>query len=884
MAEIKKLTDGSGSQYFPQTHTKAVIDDQGNSVESVLQAQTDIINAKQFEQGDVEWDIYPTADSYGKVASSGGIKDALDNKVDMVNIMQSHSWDLSDGGDFVWFLGTIHADGLAYSSSSYYHVNIPVNAGMPIKLKANSSHETTYAFLKDVDFSYPVGGTDITSHYADGHIGVYTIAADNEKTFSIPEGCNYLYITMGQQSGSVYKPAENYYYTPKWDEDINALAEKAIPRVPLSTVFTNDYGVEYDTGELVYNRYFAYSEYIDVHAYDVVNIGVFEASPSSGYALYDENKQYISGGHGSGQSWKYTNTDIDTSEAYYLRLTSVSQTDSHFAEMGYPHVVAVSNVIVANNLDVTDAGYVLDARQGKVLLDVIKTGELMIDTSTFTWTLGYITTSGTAGADDSYHITQYSNYIELDKNFSKIVTSWLKGSSARVGAFYDSSKSFISYFGNTVVTEHGYENGHVVDIPNDAVYVRLTRYTDTSTYGQIQFGYKTNVGSEDSNYLANVSVFRNAKVISQSNYKFAFCAHSFIFDNSLYVTYWASTNTNGDNHDGSNTCMLDSYSLFDKSVTNTIQTVAGFQDSSGNAIDVTKIYVGPTIVNDTITSYVQAWKPNVNNPYVGYIRASSPNGLVGGTVVACNLSYNSNTVLFNMQNYRQMLADVGYASSYVAPEQAIVDNNGICYYGSTYYMVFNSNSIHNTKLPLVLLTSSDGVTWSPVSTIGDGVYAGSEISIACKDSKLYIASRDETHGIDWFVFDLTNNTVLKSGNFGTWPICSRPYTFMFHTDVYMAVNVSPTIYGAFTGATYITTDARDEVNIYKMVNDEPKLFRKVNNPEGINYHTWTPSPIVGSMYAQQSIYSAYSEDRRHLFRRQFGNVSVADVTALFTDL
>lgn len=42
MTAIKKLIDGSGNQYFPQTHTKAVVDDNGNSVESVLGSKVSI--------------------------------------------------------------------------------------------------------------------------------------------------------------------------------------------------------------------------------------------------------------------------------------------------------------------------------------------------------------------------------------------------------------------------------------------------------------------------------------------------------------------------------------------------------------------------------------------------------------------------------------------------------------------------------------------------------------------------------------------------------------------------------------------------------------------------------------------------------------------------
>ena len=894
MTAKKKITDKNGVQVFPITHTKAVFDDNGNSVEQRLQEQMDVINQKQLEVGAVPSDTVPTAGSTNWV-TSGGVKAALDNKVNNDDVFESHSWDMSDEGDFSWILGTIHSDnGKAYYSSSYYHINVPVTAGLIIKLKANSNYETTYAFLKDTNFSYPSGGADITSHYVDGEVGVHTISAGNDEIFIIPDGCNYLYITTGQKTGIVQTPAENYYYTSKWEESIEELSEKVFPLVSLPAIFTNGYGINPNNGGLNSNAVYAYSDYIDVHLYDTLQIDVLNASSANGYALYDQSKQCISGDAGTGSSWSYTRTEIDASDAYYIRLTSVATTNSHFAQLGYPAVIVTDLPVtkselgnmIKNDLETEDAGYILDARQGKKLFDFAKSGEYLLDTSAFSWTLGWITNTGTAHGDDSFHATQYSDYIELDKSFKKIVTAFLKGTTTRVGAFYDTNKNYIpnSYFGSSEATQNGYENGHVVDIPDNAVYVRLTRYTDTETYGQLQFGYTINGSNEVAGgNMSAVSLFRNAKVISQSNYKFAFCAHSFVFDDKLYVNYLANTSINGDNHSGNNVNMLDSYSLFDNSVTNTIQTVSGFEDSNGNLVDCTKICVGPTIVNDVITSYVQAWKPNVYNPYVGMIRASSTEGLIGGTVVVCNLSYNGNTVLFNMQNYRQMLADIGYASSYVAPEQASVDNNGICYYDGTYYMVFNSNSIHETKLPLVLLTSNDGITWSPISTIGDGVYAGSEISIAYKDAKLYIASRDETHGIDWFVFDLSDNTVVSSGRFGTWPICSRPYVFMFHTDVFMAVNFMPTWYGNFTGATRLTLDAREQVNIYKMVDDEPVLFRTVNNPEGINYHAWTPSPIVGTMYAQQSIYCAYSEDRRHLFRRQFGNVSVADVTALFVD-
>lgn len=46
---------------------------------------------------------------------------------------------------------------------------------------------------------------------------------------------------------------------------------------------------------------------------------------------------------------------------------------------------------------------------------------------------------------------------------------------------------------------------------------------------------------------------------------------------------------------------------------------------------------------------------------------------------------------------------------------------------------------------------------------------------------------------------------------------------------------------------------------------------------------YAESSSAGPMYAQGAIYLAFSEDRRHLYRRQIAQVSFADVTALFAD-
>lgn len=77
MTAKRKITDKNGVQVFPITHTKAVFDENGNSVEERLQENLDLINAKQFEEGDVEWDTEPNEDNNDHVVTSSGIHRVL---------------------------------------------------------------------------------------------------------------------------------------------------------------------------------------------------------------------------------------------------------------------------------------------------------------------------------------------------------------------------------------------------------------------------------------------------------------------------------------------------------------------------------------------------------------------------------------------------------------------------------------------------------------------------------------------------------------------------------------------------------------------------------------------------------------------------------------
>lgn len=76
MTQIKKVKTSEGVQFYPQTHTKAVVDDNGYTTESRLGAMQDEINQAQLAVGAVPSDLAPTEDSTNWV-TSGGVYNAI---------------------------------------------------------------------------------------------------------------------------------------------------------------------------------------------------------------------------------------------------------------------------------------------------------------------------------------------------------------------------------------------------------------------------------------------------------------------------------------------------------------------------------------------------------------------------------------------------------------------------------------------------------------------------------------------------------------------------------------------------------------------------------------------------------------------------------------
>lgn len=71
MTQIKKILDKQGDEVFIRTSTKAVVDDNGYTAESRLQAMQDEINQAQLEVGAVPSDLIPVENSTNWVTSNG---------------------------------------------------------------------------------------------------------------------------------------------------------------------------------------------------------------------------------------------------------------------------------------------------------------------------------------------------------------------------------------------------------------------------------------------------------------------------------------------------------------------------------------------------------------------------------------------------------------------------------------------------------------------------------------------------------------------------------------------------------------------------------------------------------------------------------------------
>lgn len=125
MAEIKKIYDDAERtiQIYPQTHERAVVDNNGTTAETKFQMITDLVNQKQMEIGAVPIDLTPTIGNTTHVVSSDGIARVTERK-EMVKLT-NYPFSLNTSPQKVWgktytgiFIPVVGGDEYEFISSS----------------------------------------------------------------------------------------------------------------------------------------------------------------------------------------------------------------------------------------------------------------------------------------------------------------------------------------------------------------------------------------------------------------------------------------------------------------------------------------------------------------------------------------------------------------------------------------------------------------------------------------------------------------------------------------------------------------------------------------------------------------------------------------------
>ena len=91
------------------------------------------------------------------------------------------------------------------ATNKHSHIQIKVNPGETYTMKGNATNYSRYAFLTELA-TWSASGTP---PFVSGHTTVYYVAIGGERTFTIPEGCSYLFVAMENKTSS---PAD---YTPQ---------------------------------------------------------------------------------------------------------------------------------------------------------------------------------------------------------------------------------------------------------------------------------------------------------------------------------------------------------------------------------------------------------------------------------------------------------------------------------------------------------------------------------------------------------------------------------------------------------------------------------------------------------------------------------------------
>lgn len=382
MTAKRKITDKNGVQVFPITHTKAVLDDNGNSVEQRLQENLDLINQKQLEVGAVPSDITPTAGSTNWVTSGGVFNSIEDNGFKKTYLSQPYSITYTTN-DNVYIEASAYRTndaivGRQFSEETMSHgygckaVKIPVFAGDVVTFIAPPYSFS--ALLTDINKVVLIkqgnDGTIVAGYTWNIDVDGYIYYNPNQSNFLIVEGelhadSNYtitskvkeLQSNVSSINENVFRETtinnseqtlyRNNIWNGKWG-NINDISKKAI-FIEIKKGWTYHIAVP-----------------SDVTAYYAIVADISNALTNNSPVVFSSLFPYNDKRTLSGE----TSLDVVGNKGDYLWISENTNLNFTVTESGYDYGLVCKSDI-EDSLNSDSATKVLSAKQGKALNDTI---------------------------------------------------------------------------------------------------------------------------------------------------------------------------------------------------------------------------------------------------------------------------------------------------------------------------------------------------------------------------------------------------------------------------------------------------------------------------------------------------------------------------------
>lgn len=180
---------------YPQTHTKAVIDDNGYTAESRLQAMQNEINSAQMETGTVPSDLTPVEGSNNYV-TSGGLYNQL-NVGDTNTEIDLTQYDIVAAfpNPSKWVV----------NYNEYKGVFIPITPAKKYRITGNAERNTYYAFLTTNSYS-----ANANVSYATDSNRIIVAPNTFVITEAAPANAKYLYVSTYTTGDATPQKVEEY--------------------------------------------------------------------------------------------------------------------------------------------------------------------------------------------------------------------------------------------------------------------------------------------------------------------------------------------------------------------------------------------------------------------------------------------------------------------------------------------------------------------------------------------------------------------------------------------------------------------------------------------------------------------------------------------------